>query len=547
MIPPPTRLPDLAPIAPLQKPPSVQSAPRRKLLADLDRVAAFFNPNLQDSLSPIIQQWHANFTKALRERRDKGLQESDDERLNRILGIHLKQLQQLLVDPLTNTPLDSQAVLGSDGKIYGYKSIHLCMARLPPELRQRSPLHPNLEAPFTIRRHPLIQHMVGFLREWNALSPSQMLEADFEAYFSQNPLPVIPETPDNSLPLPGASAPPPVSPPPSIPPPAPRPLSNPPPRTMRLSDLRARDAAEAVHPERVNQAPSAPYREPRMMTLSALRAREAAQRANPALAPRGAPSAYAQGHSHMVTLADLRAAEAPAADHVAIHLPPEEPAPPEEFVAPPPMASSEEKVPEDYVAPPPIGLSEAEVADLRNRLDEDDELAAEEEPIQAEALQNFSNRLESMIGTFREGMQQQFAPVRERRAAFAEEITQVVGGLQAQNTQDLAELQNEIDHTEREIADVRYAIEHLPPQIDSNQRELLLAKLEDLELQRDIKQLDKVVSKRRQSNWSSLAGALALSLGCGALTLLAPQLAPYWKMAFTPMKWGVQGMIQIPA
>ena len=109
-----------------------ESADTRKVREDLRRIGELLTPDLQDATSVHIRQWHANFTRALRARREVPQRvESDEARFRRILNVHVEQMQDLLRDPLTNTPLDRQAMLGNDGEVYGFQALYLMMGRLP--------------------------------------------------------------------------------------------------------------------------------------------------------------------------------------------------------------------------------------------------------------------------------------------------------------------------------------------------------------------------------------------------------------------------------
>jgi len=456
------------------------TAPRRKLVADLARIRTFFEPNMQDEVSNLIRQWHTNFTTGLKERRTvQNAGESDNARFNRILNTHLKQMWELLRDPLTNTPLDREAMLGSDDEIYGYKSLCLAISRLSPEYAHSSPLHLNPAIPFTARPHLLARQMVGFLAEWNALEPSQPLEDEFNAFFQTHPMPVIPETPVAAVANPAPAQPAQVWPQQNRP------------RMMTLADLRVRDA---VNPPAHQPAMHGPR--PRIMTLADLRAEDAAAGAVP-----HAPAH--RGRSNIMTLADLRAQDAMEAQ--------EAEAPPIPSEAPSPQS----------------GFSEDDLANLLGIIDEQEQFEAQEAQHQAEENAALAQNLNAMVGAVIEGIQQEFAPLQERQAAFRAEITQAIQEYQAQNNADIGELQNEIDAIQQEIAAVTAQIQQLPTHIHTLQHEILEAKKEDLELERDIRQLSQAVKEKKKSSLDAL-GAFVMVGICVGLTALTGSVSAYW-------------------
>ena len=529
-----------------------QTAQIRKMLndlrADLNAIQTVLDvcDDMPDALSHEIRQWHANFTRALKERGGASAKrESDEERLNRILSTQLEQMQEMLRDPLTNTPLDREAILGSDGETYGFKALCLAIAQLPATLRNRSPLHPNDPAIFTKRNHPLARHMVGFLEKWHALEPSPELETDFNTFFNQTPLPDIPETPLH-------------------PPHAPRPPHAP------HAPLQAGPAA-LPHA-------AAPQAQPRMMTLADLNARDAALAASaahaaPAPGPvaNHAPSTSAlQARPRMMTLTDLRAedartgaaaaaAAAPIPPAVPSIVPPRPPTPapnpePEPDPAPdhdpePDPAPNQAPDPAPHHPHPPF-FNDADLANLLDVIDAQEEREAEEEQLQQEEEEAFEDRLADMIVHFREGMEEEFAPLRQRREDFAQEFQQAIQSLQEQNDQDIQQLQGEIDVLDGAIADVEHAIHQLPAHIHSLQREILEAEKEDLELQRDIQQLRVAVKERKKSSWGAIGAVFATVAICVGGTLLASYVAKYCfasaQAAMLPMNGGGQFLLRIP-
>ncbi len=132
-----------------------QTAFRRSLIAELAGIEASLHGN--DSLSSDAMQWHQGFRKALNTNAD----------VTTIYNSFVELLQKILVDALTQTPLEEDAYLGSDGYCYGAKTLCLFEHSLDPNYRFRSPL--NLQDPdqeeFSVLPHPIAPQMVRWLEQ----------------------------------------------------------------------------------------------------------------------------------------------------------------------------------------------------------------------------------------------------------------------------------------------------------------------------------------------------------------------------------------------
>jgi hypothetical protein len=131
-----------------------ETANRRKIFSELAEINALHlrHAAFTDHMSRAIRQWTVDFLFALRAR---------DE--NEVAPIYREMMQELLRDALTQTPLDENAILGSDGETYSSLSYAIYTQHAPEQLRQRSPLHPEQEG-FTVQPHPIARHMVRWLQ-----------------------------------------------------------------------------------------------------------------------------------------------------------------------------------------------------------------------------------------------------------------------------------------------------------------------------------------------------------------------------------------------
>jgi len=133
---------------------------RRKLPAELaeirGKIEAF---GTRDILSQKIQQWYTSFKDELR----------TPEKLKPILNRNIKLLKNLLRDSYDpRVYLDDQALLGNDGRTYGYK--HLCCLLNERDEQYRDRIPDDLENPkvFEIeRKHHTARHMVDWLKRHN--------------------------------------------------------------------------------------------------------------------------------------------------------------------------------------------------------------------------------------------------------------------------------------------------------------------------------------------------------------------------------------------
>jgi len=154
---------------------------RRRLRGELESIRNLCrNSGLSDEMTVQIQEWEENFTGDLR---------FSDE--TRVCQAYIESLQELLCDPITDTPFDPLAVIGSDNETYGLMSLAVWRLSVPEEYRNRSPLDPENPAPFTVRPHPCVRHMVRWLESHQALFQSEALVSEY--------LRLLPQPPEENL------------------------------------------------------------------------------------------------------------------------------------------------------------------------------------------------------------------------------------------------------------------------------------------------------------------------------------------------------------
>lgn len=133
----------------------------RRMLDQLDAEVSHF-PH-QDALTLWVRSWSATFRRAT-------------HATEFYVGLKIQivtLLQRQLVDALplrqggeiVRVPLDRNALLGSDGHIYGSSFLSLVFAQISIEARQRSPLDLNSSLPFTTIPHGPARFLIRWLEE----------------------------------------------------------------------------------------------------------------------------------------------------------------------------------------------------------------------------------------------------------------------------------------------------------------------------------------------------------------------------------------------
>ncbi len=144
-----------------------QTAIRRQLICELYTLReAISSSGFSDDMTRQLDEWHTNFSNALRS--------YSDER--QVLSAYIGLLQNILRDPVTLAPLDKQAVLGSDGYTYGSLSLAVYKLGTSEEYRKRSPMNPNNPESLCTRPHPVVRSMLDWVEGHDALLYSKELE-----------------------------------------------------------------------------------------------------------------------------------------------------------------------------------------------------------------------------------------------------------------------------------------------------------------------------------------------------------------------------------
>ncbi len=138
-----------------------------------------------DEMTQQIGGWQRQFSQ---------LNQSNGD-VRRVLSEHIQLMQEILVDCLSHTPLDEDAVLGSDGRTYGSMTLRLYLSTVPEPLRNRSPSFPESTDRFTASAHPVVKHMLRWLEKHNARLHSADTEAAFKRASERWELPNIPSEP----------------------------------------------------------------------------------------------------------------------------------------------------------------------------------------------------------------------------------------------------------------------------------------------------------------------------------------------------------------
>jgi hypothetical protein len=165
------------PIHPVYSPEDIRdTALRRRLQVELSRIAdRLAEAHLDDEMTQQIRLWRDRFFSSLRSNADVvAIQEE-------FTGL----LQELLVDPISQAPLDEEAVLGSDGRTYGAMSLTLYIHSAPEAFKGRSPLDPQDPTPFSSYSHPIVRHMTSWLKDHQALLHSEELERTYRELMDQ--------------------------------------------------------------------------------------------------------------------------------------------------------------------------------------------------------------------------------------------------------------------------------------------------------------------------------------------------------------------------
>lgn len=128
--------------------------PENALHMELTKVRDFLrNSPLNDDLTQRLRDWEKAFGHFLR---------STSAPIDQTIEGYMDILKNLLIDPITRTPLDHEAYLGSDGFVYAHYSLTLYFDKDPIQPQTRSPMLP-VQNDFSIEPHPVARFMVEWL------------------------------------------------------------------------------------------------------------------------------------------------------------------------------------------------------------------------------------------------------------------------------------------------------------------------------------------------------------------------------------------------
>lgn len=128
---------------------------RRIINADLLAIHDLLNDQ-EDHLSQELSSWQAQFVSAM---------QSPNE--NEVIRNFLVLLEQILIDPITEAPLDDTALLATDGYTYDPKSLIVFLSDMQGEDRLRSPMNrENSDSFYTVSVHPAVSYLTNWIRTY---------------------------------------------------------------------------------------------------------------------------------------------------------------------------------------------------------------------------------------------------------------------------------------------------------------------------------------------------------------------------------------------
>lgn len=168
----------------------IENRLRRILRAELSEIRDLLREtNLQDEMTGTIDIWAENFWKAL------SLNVDDEE----IFREFSQQMQEILKDPIFDAPLDEEAFRGSDGCTYGKKSHAVWEDQVAEIYKRRSPMDPQNPTLIVLTPHPVVRHMVRWLKRYNLLQVSDHIEREYNELIPRQKLARIQRLKDSKL------------------------------------------------------------------------------------------------------------------------------------------------------------------------------------------------------------------------------------------------------------------------------------------------------------------------------------------------------------
>lgn len=133
----------------------METAPRRRIRGLLNA----FKEELiscpeNDPTTEMLKTWHHNFTQAFETRGTNTLEVEE---------CACRFLKELLIDPLSGLLLEETTYLGSDGMLYGHKTLQLYIHCSPLPYKERSPMNPDIPDPFIVKPYPLANKMIQWM------------------------------------------------------------------------------------------------------------------------------------------------------------------------------------------------------------------------------------------------------------------------------------------------------------------------------------------------------------------------------------------------
>ncbi len=140
----------------------------RELKAQLEGIHRTLHAsNLNDEMTLGLRHWYESFSLCLKLHCNRARQTEHNPAA--IYEEFVVMLQQLLVDPLTNTSLDLNPLLGSDGRTYSSYSLGIFRSTALERVRQRSPMDVENPAVLTTRDHPVVRELQAWLQQRDRL------------------------------------------------------------------------------------------------------------------------------------------------------------------------------------------------------------------------------------------------------------------------------------------------------------------------------------------------------------------------------------------
>ncbi len=137
---------------------------------------------LDDSTTNEIKVWHKLFKASLENTTDFLKTKSE----------FLDYLQELLIDPIYQSPLEEEVFLGSDGFTYSKKCLTLYLSSVPDPYCFRSPKDPENSTLFTLNPHPIVCPLVKWLTSMGRPTSTPEIDQLYSELLEQGKLKELP-------------------------------------------------------------------------------------------------------------------------------------------------------------------------------------------------------------------------------------------------------------------------------------------------------------------------------------------------------------------